>query len=108
MTAPFLEVVLHTAAELFKQTGQVHSKVVGRFTAEEEEEISKTRNFSIVRLTRHFMLPSCEIIFTLVFWAVGIIKSYSFVAKEDSSMSKCLTNDLDLEIQLLDYFHSLR
>ena len=64
-------------------------------SGEEKEEVAKT---SIMKLTMskmmgNLMLPICSLVFTITFWAVGIIKSYSSADVQDSNMSDCLTID---------------
>ena len=97
MTIPFLEVVLHTAHEVFKRPStfliapETRLDVL-KVKSKEEEVATKnkvTRSCAIGSL----MLPICSLVFTITFWAVGIIKSYSSTYVQDSSMSDCLTID---------------
>ena len=65
---------------------------------EEEEEECKTSNkisSSLVRMASRMMLPICSLIFTLIFWVVGIIKSYSRGDTQDQNMTDCITKDLN-------------
>ena len=107
MTIPFLEVVMHTTNEVFKRP-PVLDKRVGVVKVksaeeqvemeEEEEEECKTNNkisSSLVKMARRMMLPICSLIFTLIFWVVGIIQSYSSGAAQDQNMTDCLTIDLN-------------
>ena len=109
MTIPFLEVVMHTTNEVFKRP-PVLDKRVGvvkvksaeeeqvEMEEEEEEEECKTNNkisSSLVRMASRMMLPICSMIFTLIFWVVGIIRSYSSGGTQDQNMTDCLTKDLN-------------
>ena len=101
MTIPFLEVVLHTTNE-YKNKTKSHivpeTRVdVMKVTSGEENEDTKTNNTMKLTLSMvmgNLMLPICSLIFTLIFWAVGIIKSYSSGDAQGSNMSDCLTTDL--------------
>ena len=106
MTIPFLEVIMHTTNEVFKRppvldkrVGVVKVKPAEEEQVEmEEEEECQTNNkiiFPLVRMTSRMMLPICSLIFTLVFWVVGIIQSYSSGAAQDQNMTDCLTKDLN-------------
>ena len=107
MTIPFLEVIMHTTNEVFKRP-PVLDKRVGvvkvkpaeeeQVEVEEEREECKINNkicFSLVRMASRMMLPICSLIFTLIFWVVGIIRSYSSSAAQDQNMTDCLTKDLN-------------
>ena len=103
MTIPFLEVVLHTTQEVYKNKIKLHIvpetrvDVVKVKSGEENEEEAKTNNTMKLTLSMvmgNLMLPICSLIFTLIFWAVGIIKSYSSGDAQGSNMSDCLTIDL--------------
>ena len=104
MTVPFLEVVLHTTNEVFKRPNTILNKrvdVVRVKSAEEQEEedemlkMSNSMNFTIVRLTSRLGLPIGSLIFTVIFWVVGLIASYSSGAIQDPDMTDCLTVDLN-------------
>ena len=107
MTIPFLEVVMHTTNEVFKRPPGLDKRVgVVKVKSaeeqvemeEEEEEECKTNNkisSSLVKMARRMMLPICSLIFTLIFWVVGIIQSYSSGAAQDQNMTDCLTIDLN-------------
>ena len=106
MTIPFLEVVMHTTNEVFKRP-PVLDKRVGvvkvksaeeQVEMEDEEEECKTNNkmsSSLVKMASRMMLPICSLIFTLIFWVVGIIRSYSSGDSHDQNMTDCLTKDLN-------------
>ena len=105
MTIPFLEVIMHTTNEVFKRppvldkrVGVVKVKPAEEQVEMEEEEECQTNNkiiFPLVRMTSRMMLPICSLIFTLIFWVVGIIQSYSSGAAQDQNMTDCLTKDLN-------------
>ena len=101
MTIPFLEVVLLSTNEVFKRPNAILDKRVGVVrvkSAEEEDEMLKTSNSmnsTIVRLTGRLLLPIGCLIFTVIFWVVGLIASYSSGAIEDPNMTDCLTVDLN-------------
>ena len=105
MTVPFLEVVLHTTNEVFKRPSAILDRrvdVVRVKSAEEQEEeeeaIPKTNNSinsTILRLTGRVLLPIGSLIFTVIFWVVGLIASYSSGANQDPNMTDCLTVDLN-------------
>ena len=64
--------------------------------SEEEETTKKINNTKLTKVTyaiSSMMLPICSLVFTITFWAVGIIKSYSSADVQDSNMSDCLTID---------------
>ena len=101
MTVPFLEVVLHTTNEVFKRPNAILDKrvdVVRVKSAEEEEEMLKTSNImnsTIVKLTDWLLLPIGSLIFTVIFWVVGLIASKSSGDIQDPNMTDCLTVDLN-------------
>ena len=106
MTIPFLEVVMHTTNEVFKRppvldkrVGVVKVKPAEEEQVEmEEEEECKTNNMisvPLVRMASRMMLPIFSLIFTLIFWVVGIIRSYSSGDAQDPNMTDCLTKDLN-------------
>ena len=104
MTVPFLEVVLHTTNEVFKRPNTILNKrvdVVRVKSAEEQEEedeilkTSNSMNSTIVRLTGRLLLPIGSLIFTVIFWVVGLIASFSSGAIQDPNMTDCLTIDLN-------------
>ena len=104
MTVPFLEVVLHTTNEVFKRPNTILNKrvdVVRVKSAEEQEEedeilkMCNSMNSTVVRLTGWLLLPIGSLIFTVIFWVVGLIASYSSGAIQDPNMTDCLTVDLN-------------
>ena len=94
MTIPFLEVVYHTSNEMLKQ-----SEVV-RVTPQnwsEEDEMPNTSNDSkaqFLRRTQRLVLPTSSLLFTLIFWIIGLIASYNSGGVQDSNMSDCLMIDV--------------
>ena len=105
MTVPFLAVVLLTAQEVLKRPDTINNRVdvvrVKSAEEQEEEAIPKTnnnKNSTIVRLTGRFLLPIGSLIFTVIFWVVGLTASYSYTysgAIQDPNMTDCLTVDLN-------------
>ena len=70
--------------------------VDGEKEAEDEEE-EKTINIMKLTFSKvmgSFMLPISSLVFTVIFWAVGLIQAYSSGDAHDSNMSDCLTTDL--------------
>ena len=101
MTLPFLEVVLYTTSEVFKQPRATHCSpdkwvdVIRVKSAREQEEEPKTSNSmscTLIRLTGCLM-PIGSLFFTVIFWVVGLIASYSSPAVQDPNMTDCLGND---------------
>ena len=63
----------------------------------EDEEEEKTKNIMKLTFSKvmgKFMLPISSLVFTVIFWAVGLIKSYSSGDTHGDNMSDCLTTDL--------------
>ena len=103
MTIPFLEVVLHTTHEVFKnkRTSKIvpETRVLNVNSGEEEmkEEEAKTNNIMNMKLSKvmgNLMLPIYSLVFTIIFWALGLIHAYSSADVQDSNMYDCLTIDL--------------
>ena len=98
MTIPFLEVVLYTTSQVFKQPRATQlgpDKWVDVVkSAEEEPKTSNSMSSIIIRLTGCLM-PIGSLIFTLIFWVVGLVVSYSSAAVQDPNMTDCLTNDIN-------------
>ena len=94
MTIPFLEVVNHTFNEMFKQSDMVR---VTPNNWSEEDEMPNTNSDSkaqFLRRTQRLVLPTSSLLFTLIFWIVGLVTSYNSGGTEDSNMSDCLMIDL--------------
>ena len=65
--------------------------------AEGKEKEAKTNNIMKMKLSKvmgNLMLPICSLVFTIIFWALGLIHAYSCADVQDSNMSDCLTIDL--------------
>ena len=105
MTMPFLEVILHTANDVFKQPGLNKRVGVVRVKSAEnqekaeqqspeqqgdEEEDTKTVQ-SVMKMTGKLILPICSLIFTFVFCIVGLLVSYIPDDQMDPNMTECLT-----------------
>ena len=92
MTIPFLEVVYHTSNEMSKQSDVI------RVTPQNlsVEEVLANNNTKVVwsSMIKRFVLPVSSLLFTLIFWIVGLIASYYSGGSEDSNMSDCLMIDL--------------
>ena len=99
MMVPFLEVAMHTTNEAFKRprVGQFSTErqvnVVRVKAAKEEEKAEFGVLKTSVKLAGWLMLPASSLIFTLVFWIVGLIQSYSSNAIQDPNMTECLKID---------------
>ena len=102
MTIPFLEVVLHTIHEVFKnkRTSQIvpatSVDMLEVNSGEEKEEVAKTNIVKLImsKVMGNLLLPICSLVFTFVFWAVGLIQAYSSGDADDDNMIDCLTSDL--------------
>ena len=106
MTVPFLEVVLHTTNEVFKQPNTIHLGLDKRVDVvkvksakdQEEDEMAKmnaSMSSAVLRLTFRLLLPIGSLIFTVNFWVVGLIASNSSADIQDPNMTDCLTVDLN-------------
>ena len=104
MTVPFLEVVFHTTNEVFKQHDSASEKQIdlvrvmphGSIEEEKEEgEMVKTNSLksTLIRLTSCYILPLSSLIFTFIFWIVGLLQTYSLDTTQDPNMSDCLVVD---------------
>ena len=98
MTVPFLEVVLHTAKEVFKKSKPAHACLSKRVDmvkvkpAEDDQEVVeevKTGN-NILNSVVSLMLPVSSAAFALSFWTVGLVASYSDVRDTYVNMTECL------------------
>ena len=86
MTIPFLEVVLHTTNEVFRQPDLVSE---GKTTVPETSSKS-----TMLKLAGRLIWPISALMFTITFWIVGLIKSYSFGSTRGPDMFDCLVLDL--------------
>ena len=101
MTIPFLEVVLHTTNEMFRQLDLVSE---GKTTvvivqpvnnSEGDEEVPETSSKStMLKLAGRLIWPISALMFTITFWIVGLIKSHSFGSTRGPDMFDCLVLDL--------------
>ena len=102
MTIPFLEVVLHTLHEVFKRPSTFHivpePRVdVLKVQSEEEEVAKKNNSMKMTKVTcamGSLMLPICSLVFTVTFWAFGLVHADSSNDADKFNMSDCLTTDL--------------
>ena len=65
---------------------------------EMEEVLPETVNSmssTLVKLTVRLLLPAGSLIFTIIFWVVGLIASFYSGADQDSNMYDCLVIDLN-------------
>ena len=92
MTIPFLEVVYHTSNEMSKQSDVV--RVTPQNLSLEEVLTSNNTKAVLWMTTKRLVLPLSSLLFTLIFWIVGLIASYYSGDAEDSNMSDCLMIDL--------------
>ena len=98
MTVPFLEVVYHTTNEVFRQPVKQGDVVRVAPQHEFEEEATPTTNInekSAMQLTHQLMLPIGSLIFSLIFWVVGLIQSLFSDNPPASTMSDCLNIDFN-------------
>ena len=93
MTIPFLEVVYHTYNEMFKQSEADVVRVIPQ--SEEDEMTNNNMKVAVLRKIKRFVLPISSLIFTLIFWIVGLIASYSSGGDQEANMSECLVIDLN-------------
>ena len=107
MTIPFLEVVFYTTDEVFKntKTSQIVSATIVdvlEVKSEEEDEEGKEKEemtnnnmkLSLSKVMGKLKLPILCLVFTVIFWTVGIIHAYSSGDVVDVDMSECLTINL--------------
>ena len=93
MTIPFLEVVYHTSNEMSKQSDVIRV-TPQNLSLEEVLLYNNTKSF-LWMATKHLVLPISSLLFTLIFWIVGLVASYYSGAVQDSNMSDCLVIDLN-------------
>ena len=92
MTIPFLEVVYHTSNEMSKQSDVI------RVTPQNlslEEVLTNNNTKAVLWMTvKRLVLPISSLLFTIIFWIVGLIASYSG-GDQDTNMYDCLMIDLN-------------
>ena len=107
MTVPFLEVVVHTTHEVFKDKKASH---IGReprvgvlevksgeddeVGKEEEKKKNNIKNLTLSKVMGSLMLPILSLGFIIIFWTVGLIHANSSDDVLDFNMYDCLAIDL--------------
>ena len=99
MIIPFLEVVLHTTHEVFKNVPETRVGVLEVKSGEEDEVEKEEKNNNIMNLTLSkmmgsLMLPILSLGFIIIFWTVGLINACSSSDVLDFNMFDCLAIDL--------------
>ena len=101
MTVPFLEVALHTCTEVMKRPG------VPQFSPKSRvHQVNPADRMDLelpqpkitpawVGVVGRLLLPLISILFTLIFWILGLSASYWTKTQQDSSIHQCLTIELD-------------
>ena len=100
MTVPFLEVVLHTTENTFKHPRASlvvpESMVRVRSENEKEKEEATTKDRTQMSKLKGIKVPICALVFIVIFWAVGLVHSYSaFHVPDEFNTSSCLFIDLE-------------
>ena len=80
MTVPFLEVVLQTFTEVMK-----------RRSRSPMEAIAQRGCGTWVTTAGSLTLPIASLVFSIVFWTVGLIVSHSPTSQQDPNMVDCHT-----------------
>ena len=93
MTIPFLEVVYHTFNEMSKQSEADVVRVIPQ--SEEDEMTNNNMKVAVLRMIKRFVLPTSSLLFTIIFWIIGVIASYYSGGDQDSNMYDCLVIDLN-------------
>ena len=92
MTVPFLEVALHTFTHRlaeFSLDGRVHQ------VQPTDQLHLKPPQQQILPAWMAVLLPIISVIFTIIFWTIGLIVSYWPNTLQDPNMADCLTIDLN-------------
>ena len=65
-------------------------------SGEEKEEVARTNLMKLImsKMMGNLMLPIGSLVFTVIFWVVGLILANSSGDADDVNMSDCLTSDL--------------
>ena len=93
MTVPFVEVVRHTANEVFKQPDFRRVDVMSK---EEEVKDTKVRvALSLLKAAGRFAIPIGSLLFTIAFLTVGLVKSFSSEDIQNLNMVDCLIFDIN-------------
>jgi len=93
MTIPFLEVVYHTSNEMSKQSDVI--RVTPQNLSLEEVLTSNNTKAVLWMTTKRLVLPIISLLFTLIFWIIGLIASYYSGDTEDFNIYDCLMIDLN-------------
>ena len=93
MTIPFLEVVYHTSNEMYKQSDVI--RVTPQNLSFEEVLLNNNTKAVVWMTIKRLVLPISSLLFTLIFWIVGLIASYYSGDTEDFNMYDCLIIDLN-------------
>ena len=93
MTIPFLEVVYHTSNEMYKQSDVI--RVTPQNLSLEEVLPNNNTKAVVWKTIKRLVLPISSLLFTLIFWIVGLIASYNSGGIEDFNMSDCVVIDLN-------------
>ena len=93
MTIPFLEVVYLTSNEMIKQSDV--TRVIPQNLSLEEVLPNNNTKAVLWMTMKRLGLPISSLLFTLIFWIVGLIASYYSGGNEDSNMSDCVVIELN-------------
>ena len=93
MTIPFLEVVYHTSNEMYKQSDVI--RVTPQNLSLEEVLPNNNTKAVVWKTIKRLVLPISSLLFTLIFWIVGLIASYYSGGSQDSNMCDCLVIDFN-------------
>ena len=103
MTIAFLEVVLHTTENAFKCSraslvvpeSMVRVRSVSNDKEKEEGDEATTKGRTQMSKLKGIKVPICALVFIVIFWAVGLVHSYSASHVHEFNTSNCLFIDLD-------------
>ena len=93
MTIPFLEVVYLSSNEMIKQS-DVTRVIPQNLSLEEVLPNNNTKTVLWMTIKR-LGLPISSLLFTIIFWTVGLIASFYSGAVQDSNMYDCLVTYLN-------------
>ena len=93
MTVPFMEVVRHTANEVFKQPDFRRVDVMGKEQVVKDTKVRVA--LSLLKAAGRFAVPIGSLIFTIAFLTVGLVKSFSAEDVQNLNMVDCLTLDIN-------------
>ena len=100
MTVPFLEVALHTCTEVMKRPGVPQFSPDGRVNQvnpadQLDLELLQPRVLPAwVGVVGRLLLPIISLLFTAIFWIIGLIVSYWPNTQQDPNMTDCLSTDI--------------